>query len=432
MEMVQQTKKQMLLEQARVENLNALKSTLESGPKLRPSLKWTSPQAEVPHFMYRSGADDPAPQVRSGRSKRESAFDNINSAIKAGVPLRKNVPPEVTPPPQSALLTNLRRARSSLRRTSAVVEAAASAPSLAEEAEDGVSEARPDEDQAADNEETNGRLRSYSEVGLPLAPMEWDSSYASDRIMLTNDGLLATAVLGAADEGGQPIRSKLPLPRQGVHCFEYVYTRSNAKHCVSLGGYYMAGLVSTTVPHDAFVAQQDHSYNIVYHSSAWWGLEDDGTIFAGDTTHNPIPTHAKNRYGRAYGEGDVVGLEVDMNEGTMRFYRNGQLVEGGDISGLPTGGSERLHLVACPFHHGSTVKATKKEGIEQVPVIASGAISSSSGGDRPSQTSGTMSASASSRQQKGGSSRTQSFWAKKRAARGSNGTQGATGGALGV
>jgi hypothetical protein len=260
--------------------------------------------------------------------------------------------------------------------------------------------------------------------------VEWDSSYIGDRIHLLDDGLMASANLGD-DEGGQAVRSKQPLSATGRHYIEYVYTGSGSsgsrsKPGSSLGGYYMVGLVSATVKRNAYVAKQDYSYNAVYHSSAWWGLEDDGSLFAGskDAT-SKIPKKAKNKAGRAYGVGgtdslaslsscrtlsenpptlllthsenppsllrrtpssrrtppsssppDVVGMEVDMDKGTLRFYRNSELLFGADIGtgaipALEVGLGERFYLVACPFHHGSSVRAivthSPNKGVPGVP-----------------------------------------------------------------
>jgi hypothetical protein len=194
--------------------------------------------------------------------------------------------------------------------------------------------------------------------------VEWDSSYMGEGIQLSEGGLMATAHLNG-DEGGHALRAKQPLPRTGLHYVEYVYQRPQRKAGGSLGGYYMVGVVAGSLKHKAYVAQQDHSYNAVYHSRAWWGLEDDGSVFVGAKKHKTLAKKVKNKQGRAYGSGDRVGMEIDMDKGVMRFFRNGELLKGSEITGLPTsrdevGGSgecEWLHLVACPFHHGTSVRA---------------------------------------------------------------------------
>jgi hypothetical protein len=192
--------------------------------------------------------------------------------------------------------------------------------------------------------------------------VEWDANYMGEGIKLEEGGLQATAWLNG-DEGGHALRAKQPLPRTGLHYVEYVYTRPQRKQGGNLGGYYMVGVVADSLKHKAYVAQQDHSYNAVYHSRAWWGLEDDGSVFVGEKKHKNLAKKYKNKQGRAYGSGDRVGMEIDMNKGTIKFFRNGEPLKGTEITGLPTSRDivgeegEWLHLVACPFHHGASVKA---------------------------------------------------------------------------
>jgi hypothetical protein len=61
-----------------------------------------------------------------------------------------------------------------------------------------------------------------------------------------------------------------------------------------------------------------------------------------------------SEHGVAYGSGDRIGFSIDMDQGMMLFYRNGELIKGAEVVGVPT--AEALRLVGCPDSRGSSVR----------------------------------------------------------------------------
>jgi hypothetical protein len=44
-----------------------------------------------------------------------------------------------------------------------------------------------------------------------------------------------------------------------------------------------------------------------------------------------VPKSSLNKDSKAYSFGDKIGFAIDMDKGTMQFFRNGKHIEGADI-----------------------------------------------------------------------------------------------------
>ena len=83
----------------------------------------------------------------------------------------------------------------------------------------------------------------------------------------------------------------------------------------------MAGVVQGGVS----AARYSNRGGIRDDSKAWFGLEDSGGVYEGTKgrTGN-VGSGDKNSSSRAYGSEEEVEVEVDMDSGLMRFWREGQ------------------------------------------------------------------------------------------------------------
>jgi hypothetical protein len=231
----------------------------------------------------------------------------------------------------------------------------------------------------------------------------WDEEWKGSSIELCEEGSVATCTVpsredapkaaGMSDDGssqypghvpsflhniapwggeGQAVRSRDALePKSGIHVFEYCFRRPMmGEDGESLGGYYMVGVVRASVPKAKF-SEKGASLGTFIHneinnsgvlgSNAWWGLEDDEDIMIAGEESRRVPELSKNKHGQAFGAGDRIGFAINMDKGTMDFFRNGHLIEGASIAGLPT--DEQLHLVASLYNNGASVKLTVPDAL---------------------------------------------------------------------
>ena len=85
-----------------------------------------------------------------------------------------------------------------------------------------------------------------------------------------------------------------------------------------MGNAYVAGVVQGGVSAERYS-------NGIYASKAWFGLEDNGRVHEGTKGNTgQVGRGDKNSRGCAYGSEEEVEVEVDMDSGLMRFWREGQ------------------------------------------------------------------------------------------------------------
>merc|ERR1712070_348749 len=118
-----------------------------------------------------------------------------------------------------------------------------------------------------------------------------------------------------------------------------------------MGGSYTAGIISGETEEDVYSIG-----NGVYMGGVWWGISDTGGIWAGQQgLVGQLPKDSMNSYGVAFGCGDRIGCAIDMDGGTMEFFRNGDVISGAKLLDIPTISNE-FHVLASPFNMGSTVQ----------------------------------------------------------------------------
>jgi len=71
------------------------------------------------------------------------------------------------------------------------------------------------------------------------------------------------------------------------------------------------------------------------YSNGWTYYSQSGVYHAGSASST----------GATYTAGDKIGVKVNFDQGTVSFYRNGQLTTSG--TGLPKGPSAKIYPVAC-------------------------------------------------------------------------------------
>jgi hypothetical protein len=188
----------------------------------------------------------------------------------------------------------------------------------------------------------------------PVPALSWDTDYLGDQVVLSEEGMLATA-----GEEGQCVRSAAQLlSGSGLHgvSMKFVSTDGEGE---SLGDNCMVGMVSAAEAPDEYSDEGG-----VWDSKAWWGISDEGAVFEGEQGCTRfLPDAANCSHGRVFASGDHIGFAVDMTAGTMHFFRNGTLIDGAEITGFPT--DDPLHVVASPFDEGTSVLS---ESISTVPL----------------------------------------------------------------
>jgi hypothetical protein len=193
----------------------------------------------------------------------------------------------------------------------------------------------------------------------------WDKQRMGASVCLSDEGTVASWAAKSTVEGDSTVLSKEFLkPNTGLHCFEYVYTQSG-KGC---GGRRMDGCTLVGVVN----AMQKESNATDSHcglSDGWWGLTDAGGICKGDDDLTTFaPEESLNENGVAFGSGDRIGFTIDMSRGVMNFYRNGELIQGAQIKGVPA--NQPLVLVGCLDIRGSSVRVSVPSGSRRVAMSA--------------------------------------------------------------
>jgi hypothetical protein len=203
--------------------------------------------------------------------------------------------------------------------------------------------------------------------GVP--PPEWDPACKGDTISLSAEehDTLGRLTIATQNSSSSFVRSKEPMmPQSGTHFVEYVYTDADRKsQGEALSIYLIVGVVKGSVPTSTYGTDWD-----VGRSEAWWGLVSGGGVFEGARKETKkVPGGGlgarencagdRNAHHVPYGAGDRIGFAVDMDVGTMHFYRNGALIPGASIEGMEV--NEPLYIVGCPRTSGTTVTISRPE-----------------------------------------------------------------------
>jgi len=121
--------------------------------------------------------------------------------------------------------------------------------------------------------------------------------------------------------------------RTVVHNGASTWRSAAATFGVSAGKWYWECLVTDAAPfvmvgiaYDYFSAMPDITYAGVTQNS--WGYNASD----GDLYNNGVAA----AYGASYSDGDYIGVEIDLDSGTLEFYKN-NVSQGVAVSGLPVG-----------------------------------------------------------------------------------------------
>jgi hypothetical protein len=193
------------------------------------------------------------------------------------------------------------------------------------------------------------------------ASTQWDADWNEDlNITLSQNNTLAQTNQdddygGTTGAYGQAVRTAAPLPPTGIHCFEFVFTEPTTEDVGDdMGGNFFVGVCKSTIPKATYRAK----WGVINRSKAWWGVEDGRRVYEGSRgLTKRVPGTACNSFKVLFGVRDRIGFAIDMDQGSMQFFRNGELVEEAAIKGLPT--QDRLvplYVVASPAWEGSTVQ----------------------------------------------------------------------------
>jgi hypothetical protein len=194
---------------------------------------------------------------------------------------------------------------------------------------------------------------SCTVVCLCDVDQQWCPKFKGASLILSDAGTLASVTTAPSQETldmGESLRSLEPISTSGMHYTEYIYTKPDTAQGGNLGGGWIAGIVKASTEK----LKYNQNWRIVF-SLGWWGLTDTGYVYQGAKGRSKCIDRGSKKP-KAFGSGDRVGLAIDMDSGTMKFYCNGVHLKRADISGLPT--DEPLHLVASPASAGATVRLT--------------------------------------------------------------------------
>ena len=73
--------------------------------------------------------------------------------------------------------------------------------------------------------------------------------------------------------------------------------------------------------------------------------DDRGLCREPSEAYQTIASTSLNVHHVAFGSGDRIGFSIDMDEGTMRYYRNGAFLAGSNITGIQV--DQPLYPIAC-------------------------------------------------------------------------------------
>jgi hypothetical protein len=190
----------------------------------------------------------------------------------------------------------------------------------------------------------------------------WDEDWKGSCIELSEEGTVACCTTERTAKRGNTVRSKEFLePKSGIHCFEYIYIQpGKGVDGKSMDGCYLVGVTKKSTAKASYSPDSED-----YLSDGWWGLTDAGGVCKGDDELAEFaPEASMSEHGVAYGSGDRIGFSIDMDQGMMLFYRNGELIKGAEVVGVPT--TEALRLVGCPDSRGSSVRLSVPVGFGSV------------------------------------------------------------------
>ena len=172
-------------------------------------------------------------------------------------------------------------------------------------------------------------------------PLEtvWSPEHKDQSIELTAP-LVAKNVNKHDGYGVYSAGTRCPVPDVGQHYFEVTFLYPRRSKGASIGGAYLVGVA---------VYNPEATTN-VYNKPGHWGLEDDSDVYE-DGEGRSVDGH-KNANGRLYGSGERVGVLADMDARprTLRFFREGALLDGVVCSGFP----EHVRICASPYNTGVT------------------------------------------------------------------------------
>ena len=165
----------------------------------------------------------------------------------------------------------------------------------------------------------------------------WSPEHKGPSIELT-----APLVAKNNSGGGEGVYSVGLLPRVGQHYFEVTFHYPGGSKGSSLGNAYLVGVARADV---------GPGQTRMYERRGHWGLEDNGKIYE-DASPRSVEGASRNARGSLYGSGERVGVLADMDARprTLRFFREGALLDGVVCSGFP----EQVRICASPYNRGVT------------------------------------------------------------------------------
>ena len=188
----------------------------------------------------------------------------------------------------------------------------------------------------------------------------WSTELRGREIEVRDGGL--EAVMGTEGHGHVVISK--PLPRTGTHFVEVAYQRSDRSDGASLGSSYATGVITPEAARaNVGGGLTDLSYDSAHTRLAhgFWGVDDMCAVWTGPEGKAKLRARHEARTARpadaeylhcVFLSGDRVGLIVDMDAHTLQVARNGTPIPSLFFTGLP----RELHVAACPFNKGSSVR----------------------------------------------------------------------------
>jgi hypothetical protein len=189
------------------------------------------------------------------------------------------------------------------------------------------------------------------------AHLRWDDEWKHPTTELL-EGVLAKSVFHQISY----LRSKEALSiNSGVHRIEIAFMADGASEGEKFAARAMYWMLAVGVFQASSPGMHDYEKQVMCNDYSrempGWGLTAAGLIFQATPPamfccqegHTMLSTASRNSYGAGFGFGDLIGIEVDMTRGIVRFFRNGTLIEGCEITGVPVDGP--LYVVARMPQH---------------------------------------------------------------------------------
>jgi hypothetical protein len=151
------------------------------------------------------------------------------------------------------------------------------------------------------------------------ADWSWEPSAGKGPTIKLDGPRVATAAAP-----GQSVRARAPLPASGRVYWEVVFAYPGKEKGASLTGSFLSGVVDGAVTEEEYGKRSG-----ILFSKKWWGLKDEGYIYKGAAGHTgTIEDMHRSAAGVAFGAGERIGCLADLNARTLRFYREGEALEG--------------------------------------------------------------------------------------------------------